>query len=402
MKKLLSLLLTLVLIFTFVGCNSGNTSQENQSDSSEAGEGSSAYDSLDKIYIGACIQRSGSKVSMGDKVYEGNTMAIDEINAAGGILGKQIEYVVVDSGETTQEAVTAATKLCERGDISVIIGSLASSDSIAVSGVISEYKIPLISNGSSANVWKENNEYIWQIRSTDDLAGPILAQVATDTLDVKNPAIIYCSNSFGTGMYESIKATLEDDYQMDFAVEISFDSGETNFSPLIAQVADSGCDGLFAIADGTEAALIMKQAYTQNLDIPCLGSSTFSASSTIESAGFAESEGWYTVADWVPTLGTEKSDAFVENWYKYYDGQDLDPIDNNIYSYDEIYLLKQAIETAGSADPAAINDALATISYEGAMTTYTANENRSFATSQAVTRNDGKGGAEVVSSLTFR
>lgn len=353
------------------------------------------------IKIGGGYQLSGQYVSQGDIIGESAKLAIAEINEAGGVLGKKLELIEEDAGETTQDTVTATTKLLERGDITAVLGCLSSSYNIAVSGVISEYEVPLFAMGSSANVWKENNEYIWQIRVTDNYGAQVMAKAAVENLGMKNPGLLYCTNSFGQGMADGIKASLKDDFGMEPAGEVTFAVGETNFSALMTQMLATGCDGIISISDGDESSLIMKQVHSMGVELPCIGSAAYGTSTNMENAGFDAAAGWYTVSDWSPDIDSEESKRFLEGWNKMY--PDQSPLQQNLYAYDSIYLIKEAIEAAGTADPVKVNAALGQIQdYQGAMSLYTPDENRSFATTQFLCVNKEDGTVSTVESLKFR
>lgn len=383
-----------VLFLVFVSCISvacGKTEPIEKAVDKSAETGTvSHYDQNDVIYIGGAYQLSGTKINMGDVVNDGVQLALSEINANGGVLGKRIELVRADIGATTQENVTAVTKLLERGDISAFIGSVSSTDNVAVSNVVKEYKIPMIACGSSANVFKENNEYIWQPRVTDNYTSTAMVEAYVNVLGLKKPALFYTANSYGQGLADNIKENLSLN-GIKPTTEVTFVNGETNFAPLVTQVVNSGCDGIISIADATEGGLIMKQLYSMRINLPCLGGSVYSSAEAINNSGKEAAAGWYTVSDWSMDVDTTASRKFIESWSKMYPNKE--PMQNNLYSYDGLYLLCEAINIAGSADPAAINDAMGKISgFVGAMSVYTPDENRSMATTQllCVTNKEGK------------
>lgn len=389
------------------GCSQGGEKPETKPQVAKtepaevSGESKSGYDAGETIKIGGGYQLSGQYVSQGDIIGESARLAIEEINAAGGVLRKKFELIEEDAGETTQDTVTATTKLLERGDITAVLGCLSSSYNIAVSGIISEYQVPFFAMGSSANVWKENNEYIWQIRVTDNYGAKVMAKAAAENLEMKKPGLLYCTNSFGQGMADGIRTSLKEDYNLEPAGEVTFAVGETNFSALLTQMLATGCDGIISISDGDESSLIMKQVYSMGVDLPCIGSAAYGTSTNMENAGFDAAAGWYTVSDWSPDIDSAESKRFLEGWNKMY--PDQSPLQQNLYAYDTIYLLKEAIEVAGTADPVKVNQALGQVKdYQGAMSLYAPDQNRSFATTQFLCVNNQDGTVSTVESLKFR
>jgi branched-chain amino acid transport system substrate-binding protein len=368
--------------------------------SNQGGKSGNPFDSADTITIGGGYQLSGQFVSQGDIIGEGIKLAVSEINAAGGVLGKKLVLVEEDAGETTQDTITATTKLLERGNISAVFGCLSSSYNIAVSDVMKEYKVPLFANGSSANVWKENNEFIWQVRVTDNYGSEILAKAAVNGLKMAKPGLLYCTNSFGQGMANGIKETLQK-FNIKPSGEVTFAIGEANFASLVTRLMDTGCDGIIAISDGDEAVLIMKQIYNMGIKLPCIGSSAYGTDMNMRNAGYEAAAGWYTVSDWAPDVDTPENKRFLSSWSKMY--PNATPLQQNLYSYDGVFLLAEAIKTAGTAEPQAVNRALSQIkSFQGAMSVYTPDENRSLATTQILCENQADGRVAIIERLAFR
>lgn len=408
MKKVLAILLCLALVLGLAACNTPSKPTDKPSNvdpakdtTAEPGKpnSDSPYDQLDAIYIGAVMELTGSKTAGGIPCSQGIHLAVDHINANGGLLGKKVVLVEEDGMETPQDSITALTKLFDDGKISAALTSCFSSTGIALSPTIESYKIPSFCLGSSANVFAEGNPYLWQVRVTDNYASVSMIEAAV-SLGVKKPGFIYTSNSYGMGLESLMKEYLKNTYNTDPSIEISFNGGETNFAPLITQLIDSGCDGIIAVADAAEATLIMKQVETMNIDLPCVGSSPFASTDSIANAGSA-AEGWYSVAEWAVDLDTPTSKSFVEEYYAAYPDGKL--VQNIAYAYDATCLLFKAIELAGSADPAAINEALGTIrDYEGVISTLTPDENRSFATSQLLVQTQADGTTAIVKIIKIR
>ena len=136
------------------------------------------------------------------------------------------------------------------------------------------------------------------------------------------------------------------------------------------------------------------------VDLPCLGGSVYSSAEAINNAGKEAAAGWYTISDWTMDVDTEKSKQFIESWYKMHPNKE--PMQNNLYSYDGLYLLCEAIKIAGSADPAAINEAMGKISgYEGVMSIYTPDENRSMAITQLLCVTNEQGKVDIADTITL-
>jgi len=374
---------------TTAGTTAGTTTGTTVGTTGGTTAGTGPYDKLDKIYIGVTAPMTGTNKLVGDYVINGAKLAAEEINAKGGLLGKQIELVMEDEVDNQQASVNAMTKLLNNSNISAMFGSTYSAYCIGVSPTVKEKKIPFMAGGSSANIPKENNMYMWQARMTDDKSGQLLATAATQTLKMKNPAILHITDSFGTGLKDQTLAALKN-----MGIEVAannvygHNADEKQFTPIINQIMNSDVDGLIAISHQVPAALIMAQADSAGLDLPRLGSSSFGSAVARQSSG-AATDGWYAVSDWTVEVTTPVGKAFAEAYQAKYNQESDMPA---VTAYDSIKLLAEAIKMGNSVEPATINENLGKITnLEGAMSTYKAQPNRCFSTSQFLTLNkDGK------------
>ncbi len=349
----------------------------------------SPYDKLDKIYIGVAAAMTGTNKLNGDYVRNGSTLAMEQINAAGGVLGKQIELVFEDEVDNQAASVNAMTKLINNDKVSAFVGSMYSAYCIAVSPQVLEKKIPMLACGSSANIPKQNNPYIWQARVTDDQSGLLLAKAYTEKLKLKDPAILHIAESFGDGLRDQTVAAFASlGITVDPKKIFAHTPEEKQFVPILNQIMASGADGMIAITHQVPGAMIAMQADDAGLDIPKLGSSSFASTIVLTTAG-TSAEGWYAVADWTNEVTTDAGKAFVEAYQKRYNS--LPDLAASV-PYDSVRLIAEAIRIGGSADPQKINESLAKVNnFPGAMSTFIPNQNRVFGTAQFLTLNkDGK------------
>ncbi len=394
MKKMSLMALLLAALTIFSACSVqpvDNTGTASTTPSTTTGgasttpSGGSGYDSRDTITFGLVAAQSGANKTIGQYVINGAKQAVDEINANGGLLGKTLKLVIEDEGENAQTAVNATNKILSYAEVSAVVGSIGSSNCLAVSPAVAEKKIPYMAGGSSANIPKEGNAYMWQNRMTDDQSGKIMAKAATEILKMKNPAIIFSTESFGTGLKDQTVAALKEmGVEVDEKNIYGFNADEKQFGPILSQIMNSDVDGLIAACHTNPASMIVMQVADSGLELPCLGSNAFSSIVCRQAAG-ETADGWYSVTDWTENGQTGRGQEFAEAYRKLYDIEsDLVAVS----AYDQVYLLKNAVETAGSADPEAINNALGqTKDYEGAMSKYTYHDTRCLSTSQALTIN---------------
>ena len=393
-KKLISSIAAIsIAVGLFTGCSSTPQDQPANSSTESAAPSSSVettQGSGENVTFGVVAPITGTNKMVGEYVVNGANLAMEEINANGGILGKELVLVFEDEVDNLQASVNAMSKVMEYSDVVAFFGSTYSGNCIAASPNVLEKKIPMFAGGSSANIPLENNPYIWQARMTDDQSGMLLAKAATENLEMKNPAIMFSTESFGTGLKDQTLAALKElGIEVPESMQYGYVVDEKNYTPLITQIQNSDADGLIAIGHQMPAAIICQQIDAAGLDIPLLGSSSWASAVCRENAGDT-ANGWYAVADWTIEVATKEGQAFAQKYFDTYGAASDMPA---VTAYDSIMLFKEACEIAGTTtDREAINDALAQIeNYPGAMSTYTASETRCFSTSQFLTHNqDGK------------
>ncbi|MEM1485376.1 ABC transporter substrate-binding protein [Oscillospiraceae bacterium PP1C4] len=356
--------------------------------SSEASSAAPATNSFDgEVTFGVVAPITGTNKMVGEYVLNGAKLAVEDINAAGGILGKELKIVTEDEVDNLQASVNAMVKIMNYPDVVAFFGSTYSGNCIAASPNVLEKKIPMFAGGSSANIPKEANPYVWQARMTDDQSGSLLAKAATGNLGMKNPAILFSTESFGTGLKDQTVAALKTlGIEVPEKNQYGFVVDEKNFTPMITQIQNSDVDGLIAIGHQMPAAVICQQVDAAGLDIPLLGSSSWASAVCRENAG-ATANGWHAVADWTVEVATEEGKKFAMDYKVAYDADSDMPA---VTAYDSIMLFKQACEIANTTtDKEAINNALKEIKdYKGAMSTYTYADNHCFSTSQFLTHNE--------------
>lgn len=382
-KKLVSFLCVLGLTAGMLaGCGQSSSvssedtaasTTENTADASGSGD-----ESTDKVYIGQVAAQTGTNKASGEMLINGAQLAVDEINAAGGILGKQVELVVADEIDNLQASVNATNKLLSNDSLTAIVGTNLSQNILAVTDAVEAAKIPYIACGSNNLIAEEGNPYIWQPRNLDNIGADIIAKYAYETLGIENPVILYSTIPNAMGPGEQVVAYYEENYGITIPTEmqIGYSEEEKNFAPIIAQIQASGADGLIHIGNVNPAVLISTAIANAGLDIPKISNAGILSNILLENAG-AAANGWYATCDWFATLDTEVGSKFQENYKAKY-GQDTEMA--NAVTYDGVYLIKEACEIAGTTtDRETINNAMQEIAdFEGVLGTYNYHEDHTF------------------------
>jgi branched-chain amino acid transport system substrate-binding protein len=359
--------------------------------------------SAETFKIGMVAPITGTSSLVGEYMTNGFNLAADEINAAGGILGCEVVLELADEVDTAQKSVNAMQLLLSEDDVMAIIGSYYSSNAIAALPDVLDAAVPTMVCGSSSGVSKEGNPYAWQARPLDTAQGAAMANFIVNDLKAVKPAIVYSTNQALQSLQEQLVAALATyGIVVDDSSLFGHPEDESNFAPYFAQIVAGDYDCIVSLETTALAAIVCQAAETAGVDtskIPCVGATAFSNTITIQNAGTA-GEGWYSIADWVAGGASETAQKFEDAYVaKYGTASDL----GAAVVYDSIYLLKAACEAAGTAtDKEAINEAMKTISgLEGAMSTFTYNEDHSFATSLMITQNID-GAAQVITAVNYR
>ena len=315
------------------------------------------------IKIGNCASVTGKDGTYGDSSTKGTRLAMDEINAAGGVLGKQIELVVEDTQSKPGEAATVAKKLITRDHVIAIIGEIVSGRSLESGGVAQAFKIPMLTPSATNPAVTATGDYIFRSCFIDPFQGAVLATFAREKLKVRRAALLTStSSSYSTGLGDVFIA----EFPRDGATIVSpqkFAEGDKDFKAQLTAIKAANPDVLFIPAYYTEAALIARQARELGITVPLLGGDGWEAPELVEIAGNAV-EGCYYSTHFSPESPDEKIQAFVKNYRERYDNRTPDGM--AALGYDAAYMMVDSIRRAGSPEPAKIRDALAaTKGFEG-------------------------------------
>src|SRR6266436_938514 len=319
------------------------------------------------IKIGVTQPLTGAFAASGNYVAQGAKMAEDDVNKAGGVIGKKIELVVEDNKSNPTEAVATAEKLIQRDKVPVMMGAWSSTLTLAVMPKLMEYEVPmLVETSSSGKITTSGNPYIFRISPTSEMEAKAFTPLFK-TLGIKKADFLSTNNDFGLGAAKEFsEAAAAQGVQV--GVRETMDPKATDFSAQLAKIKASGSDTLFVTTAVEQITLILKQAKDQQLTarIITTGGSN-SPDQLIQQAGDAANGSlhlvfftpWFTDAVKNPELARK----FVAEWTarKYPVGG----LTEGFRGWDGIYTIVEAIKAAGKADPAAIQKALWNVKVKG-------------------------------------
>ena len=386
MKKFVAVCLALAMMLSLVAC--GNNAANSGNGGNTSGGGDTAEGGTVKIGLVTAV--TGSNSLVGEESTEGAQLAIDEINAAGGVNGQQLELVITDEVDNLEMSVLATQELLADDEIMGIIGSMYSTYNIAAMPSVAEYGMPYLAMGSSSGVANEKNPYTWQDRPLDTAQGAVLADYVVNTLGCTNPAIMHSTQStFQSLADQTIAALQEQGLEIPTSSIFAFPEDESNYSPYISQVMDGDFDCLIALANQAPSAVICQQVQAAGLTsdmMPLVGSTSFCSNVCITNAGSA-ADGWYSISDWCPGGSNDVAAAFEEAYTTAYPERAISDLAASCV-YDAVYVLAEAMKIAGTnTDREAINNAMQEIDFQGALSYFKFYDDHSFANSLTVTQN---------------
>ncbi len=319
------------------------------------------------IKIGVNEPLTGAVAASGNYVTDGARLAADEINASGGVLGKQVELVIEDNKSNPKEAVAAAEKLIVKDKVTVMMGAWSSTYTLAVMPKLMEYGVPMVvETSSSGKITTSGNPWIFRISPTSEMEAKAFGG-KVDQFNIKKANFLVVNNDWGRGAGAEFAGMLEEK-GIEVGVTETMDAKATDLSAQIASIKAAGGDTLFVTTGVEQLTLVLKQAKEQRLDARIISTGgSSSPNQLVEQAGEA-AEGSHHIlffAPWFPEMAPNPDVAqrFVDEWNKR--GYNFAGLTEGFRGYDGIMTIKAGIEAAGSTDSDAIRKALWGVTVKG-------------------------------------
>lgn len=351
MKKFISVMLVAAMAVTaLTGCGSNS--------------GSSSKKDADKYYIGGIGPTTGATAIYGTAVKNGAQIAVDEINAAGGINGKQIEYRFEDDQNDAEKAVNAYNTLKDWG-MQMLVGTTTTAPCIAVAGkTASDNVFQITPSASSPDVLSSGNGNVFQVCFTDPNQGVASAQyIAENKLATKIGIIYDSSDVYSSGIEEKFEAEAKTQ-GLNIVSKAAFTAdSKTDFGTQLQKAKDAGADLLFLPIYYQEASIILKQADTMGYKPKFFGVDGMDGILTVENFDTKLAEDVMLLTP----FAADAKDKTVQNFVKTYKEKYKDtPNQFAADSYDAVYALKAAIEESKATTDMSASDMCDAL--KGAMT----------------------------------
>ena len=317
-----------------------------------------------EVKIGVFGPMSGDAAAFGQAERRGVDFAVNRKNAAGGVLGQKIVAIYGDDAGKPEQAVSVAKRLTTKDEVVILLGSISSPASFAVSQVAAEQETPqIVVGGTAQKITTQGNPWIFRSAVPDTkFAADLVDFIHERFPDKKKVGFIYVNDDFGKGGVDAFKARAMT-YGMEVVAEEKYTRGDIDFTSQLSRIKAAGADILVDWSRYTESALIQKQYKQMGLDILRFGSDGQALPKFRELAGDAANGMYYATHFSMATIGDlPAAQSFAKDFRAAY-GKDPDFIDAEAYDAATAAIL--AIEKAGKVDRTAVRDALRQVEFDG-------------------------------------
>ncbi|WGS18414.1 MULTISPECIES: ABC transporter substrate-binding protein [unclassified Bradyrhizobium] len=336
------------------------------------------------IKIGMCAPVTGPAAESGGYAIKGAKLALEAVNKAGGILGKQGELIIEDDQTTNPGIVLAFSKLAAQSDIVGFLGSIRSTQVHAMAPDVLKLGKPVMIGGTDPNLTHMGNKWLFRFRPNDSYSGRVIAEYGVNTLGKKKWAVLHSTDAFGTAGGKALTEALQK-----LGAPPVLDQGYANqsqdFTPVVLAIKQSGADILGSyFTFENDLGIFARQLRQLGVNIPWVGSPSIVNITALKLAGPALYN-TYGVADYAE----DSSDASKAFGKLYRDAVKVAPDNQSAWTYDAVTVLATAINKAGSTEPEKIRDAILAIKkFPGAEGEYNFDQNGDGLHGYNIVKND--------------
>ncbi|MGD0264599.1 MAG: ABC transporter substrate-binding protein [Candidatus Methylomirabilota bacterium] len=329
------------------------------------GGGMAAAAAGGEIRIGFTPPITGASASEGSFQIKAIKLALKEINAAGGVNGKQINLIMVDNQSSNPGALAALQKAVEQEKVLALIGVVKSTQVLAASDAIKGYGIPTFIGGTNVTLTRQGNPWLFRVRPDDSITALAMIKYIKEDLKLSKVGVLHDSDAFGTGGGDLVE-TYAKEYGLTVVRREKYTTKDKDYTAQLLSVKNAGAEILIAYSTNPEDAAVIQRQYRQlGSPFKFLGSPAHQHRDALNLARDA-AEGIFAIADFVPGQ-TEANRKYAEDYKKEYN-EEYDGL--SAWTYDGLKILVNAIKKAGE-DRAKIQEAiLATQGYQGVLGTF--------------------------------
>jgi branched-chain amino acid transport system substrate-binding protein len=331
----------------------------------------------DTLKVGLVAAMSGQSAKSGEAIVRGLTIALDEINAKSGVLGKKLELIVRDDESNPAKGVLAARELVQREKVVALFGGLDTPVSIAIVPFANQSKVPFMGVWAAGTPITKNGaaeNYVFRVSAVDELVDNALVDYAVKKYAVKKPGMILINNPWGESNEAGLKAALAAK-TIPFAGIEKFETNDIDVVPQLTRLKQAGADVLFLVANVAPSAQVVKSLDRMGWNVPIVSHWGPSGGRFSELAGPSAAKVHFIQTFSFSGKLSPKAEGLLAALKKKYPEikslADVTPAVGIANAYDAMHLTALAIAKAGSTDGAKIREGFYAIdSYEGLIKTY--------------------------------
>jgi len=348
------------------------------------------------IKLGMMAESTGPNAESGAYQINGANMAVEEVNSAGGVLGRPFSIRIEDNQGTNPGAVLALSKLTSGNDLTALIATVRSTQIQAVAPTVLKAGLPMMMGGTDYGLTHSNNPWLFRTRPNDGYSAKVIAEYGVNGLKLKKWAIIHSTDAFGNGGKDRLTESLKALGVTPVTVQ-GFTSNSQDFTPIVLAIKQSGADVMATyIANSTDVAIFAKQLRQLGIRIAWVGSPSISTATAMKLA----EDALYST-DSIADFSADSSPEAQAYATKYKAKYRIDPDFYSAWAYDGVKLLALAIKNANSTKPDDIRKALLNIKdYKGVEGTYSFDKNGDGLHGYNIVKND-KGKILFVKHIDF-
>lgn len=325
---------------------------------------------VDSVRVGIVSPNTGAAARYGAFAWRGAQLARDEINAAGGILGKKLELIQGDSQCIPTEGVSALQRMIAQDKVTAVVGDVCSSVTLAMQPVAENAKVLLLNAASSnpAITYKAGvGGFKWTFRNypTDENRASVVLKYAAEQKHIRKYAVLSVDSDYGRGAIDLTKKYLKE-YNVEIVSEDYYKDKEADFTPVLAKVRRSGAQAIIMYGLSDTTPILARQMVEAGLagKVILIGSAEFNNPQAIKVAPTALN-GAIEAQAWLPELDTPENKTFIDTYRKKFNGET--PNVHAYFYWQTLKLLVAAAKQANSIDQDQIRKALSTITYDSVM-----------------------------------
>ncbi len=316
------------------------------------------------IKVGEYASLTGSEAAFGQSSHKGTLLAVDEINQAGGVLGRKIELISEDNQSKAGESATIVKKFISRDKVVAVLGEVASGRSLEAGPICQAAGIPMVSPSSTNPKVTQIGDCIFRVCFIDSFQGKLIADFAQKTLKAKRVAVLFdVSQAYSVGLAEFFAQPFVAGGG-EIVAKLDFTSADKDFRAQLTNLKALNPDAICVPAYYGPVGLIVKQARELGIMVPIFGGDGWEAPELIQLAGGEALKNTYYSTHFSPAQDTPTAKKFVAAFKAKFNGEVPDAM--AALGYDSALALVEAIKKAGSAEPAKIKEALKTTDFVGA------------------------------------